>query len=146
MGWSNSHLYEFLVTDPETGKPVTIGTPDEERWGNRRAQSGQEVPLVRYLRPERPWVTYIYDFGDGWGHTLLLENVLPIDEDQRYPLCLAGKRACPPEDCGGPPGYQDFLRAIGDPKHVEHKAMLEWVGGNFDPEAFDATQVQFKGA
>jgi len=144
MGWSDSHLHEFLVTDPQARAPVGIGVPDEKNGGDRQVLPGREVPLGRYLRPEKPWATYTYDFGDDWVHALLLESLLPKDERQKYPRCLAGERACPPEDCGGPPGYEEFLRAIGDPEHEEHEAMVQWAGGSFNPEAFDAGRVQFR--
>ena len=72
---------------------------------------------------------------------LVLEKTLPPAEGVRYTVCLAGARACPPEDVGGIPGYENFLEAMRDPKHPEHKQYLEWIGGNFDPEAFDIDEV-----
>ena len=84
---------------------------------------------------------YEYDFGDSWEHELLVEKILPLDEAKRYPVCLTGKRACPPEDCGGIWGYVSFLEVIHDPEHPEHEEMLEWVGGACDPEAFDLDEV-----
>lgn len=87
-------------------------------------------------------IRYVYDFGDDWVHRVLVEKVLPADPTMTYPACVGGKRACPPEDCGGVWGYREFLTAISDPKHPDHEAMLEWVGGEFDPEAFDAADFQ----
>jgi hypothetical protein len=84
---------------------------------------------------------YEYDFGDGWLHQVLVEKVLPPEPGQSYPVCVKGRRACPPEDVGGMWGYQDFLEAIQDPNHEEHEEYLEWVGGEFDPEAFDLDGV-----
>jgi hypothetical protein len=81
--------------------------------------------------------TYVYDFGDDWVHDVVVEKVISGNSGNEGPVCLAGKRHRPPEDCGGVPGYRDFLRAIRDPGHEEHEAMLEWVGRNFDPEGFD---------
>ena len=72
---------------------------------------------------------------------MLFEGTPPVDAKARYPLCLEGERACPPEDCGGIGGYQDFLAAIADPKHEEHESMLEWIGGKFSPEQFDAKKA-----
>ena len=83
---------------------------------------------------------YMYDFGDGWRHRLVVEKVSDPDSGTRYPVCLAGRRACPPENCGGPWGYQGLLEAISDPSHPEHDDMLEWIGGSFDPEAFDPSE------
>ena len=79
--------------------------------------------------------------GDNWDHTIQVEKMLAAEPGVRYPRCIAGKRACPPEDCGGPWGYGDFLDAIQNPKHERHEEMLEWVGGEFDPEAFDIEAV-----
>lgn len=79
--------------------------------------------------------------GDSWEHEVLVEKVLPADPQVRYPVCLTGKRACPPEDCGGVGGYALFLEAIQDPEHPEHEALLEWVGGEFDSEVFDVDAV-----
>lgn len=80
---------------------------------------------------------YEYDFGDGWDHVILLEKILQAEPGKQYPMCLKGKNACPPDDCGGIWGYYGMLEAIQDPKHPEHESMLEWLGGEFDPEAFD---------
>ena len=84
---------------------------------------------------------YTYDFGDSWEHALLVEKILSPEEGQTYPLCIDGKRHGPPEDCGGIGGFYSFLEAIGDPDHEEHNDMLEWIGGNFDPEAFSVDAV-----
>jgi hypothetical protein len=81
------------------------------------------------------------DFGDNWEHEVLIEKNLGGDSGRDRPLCIAGRRHRPPEDCGGPRGYHDFLDAIRNPRHAEHRAMLEWIGGEFDPEAFDLAGV-----
>jgi len=90
---------------------------------------------------EQDTFLYAYDFGDRWEHELLMEKILPPEAGKRDPMCLAGQRACPPEDCGGIWGYTGFLEAIHDPKHPEHEEMLEWVGGAFDPDACDLDEV-----
>jgi hypothetical protein len=100
---------------------------------------GSKPPIWR--RIQIPGDTNEYDFGDSWLHEILVEKILPREPDARYPRCLTGKRACPPEDCGGIWGYADFLDAIRDPNHPEHEAMLEWIGDDFDPEAFDLQTV-----
>ena len=84
---------------------------------------------------------YEYDFGNGWEHRIAVEATNKPVAGWPYPLCVAGERACPPEDIGGPPGYEEFLKAIADPKHEEHDEMLAWVGGAFDPEGFDINCV-----
>ncbi len=83
---------------------------------------------------------YTYDFGDGWDHRITVEKVLPATGDTPTPACIGGRRACPPEDCGGPWGYGELLAILADPTHPEHRARVEWLGRPFDPEAFDAAQ------
>ncbi len=85
--------------------------------------------------------TYTYDFGDNWEHILEIEKTFSPDKSVRYPVCLAGARAGPPEDVGGIPGYENFLQALADPNHPEHDEYLKWIGGSFDPEAFNADEV-----
>jgi hypothetical protein len=85
---------------------------------------------------------YEYDFGDGWEHEILLEKILPRDPGVRYPRCIGGARACPPEDCGGVHGYANFLAAISNSKHEEHDEYLDWIGGEFDPEKFDVAKFE----
>ena len=131
MGWTNSHLHMFTINgeiygDPEDDEFGDLGTRDETRY--RLNQLG--------LR-EKAKFSYEYDFGDSWEHTILVEKILAAEKDAHYPLCAAGKRACPPEDVGGVWGYDDFLKAIADSNHAEHDEFLEWIGDDFDPEAFD---------
>jgi hypothetical protein len=95
-----------------------------------------EFKLSRITNKEGSMFLYEYDFGDSWRHELLVEKIAPPQETQ-YPVCLAGERACPPEDVGGVWGYEAFLDAIRDPDHPEHEDYIEWIGGEFDPEAFD---------
>ncbi len=135
MGWSGYHLHQFIIGGEYYGEPdpeYDISETKEER----AAKLSQVVP------GEKARFIYEYDFGDGWEHALLVEKVLPRDEGVQYPVCLAGRRACPPEDCGGTPGYADFLEAIKNPSgKKEQEEWLEWVGEDFDPEAFDLHEV-----
>ena len=131
MGWEDSHLHQFIVNDSHYGLP----DPDIEIQDERDVSLGQVVSKVN----DR--LIYEYDFGDSWEHELLVEKILPLNEENRSPVCLAGKGACPPEDCGGIWGYEDLLKAVRDPKHPEHKEMMRWVGSEFDPDAFDLTMV-----
>lgn len=136
MGWTNSHLHQFKIGGIIFGDPELL----YEGWQD-------ETPPVNSLRikiskivpadGKRFRFEYEYDFGDGWEHEVLFEGCLGAERGTRYPLCLEGERACPPEDVGGIYGYQEFLEAIADPKHEEHDSYLQW-GGPFDPEAFDA--------
>lgn len=129
MGWTNSHLHQFRVGRTYYGESV----PEADFYveDERKISLGQAAPGAKKK------IVYEYDFGDGWEHEVLVEKVLEPEPGVRYPVCIAGKRACPPEDCGGVWGYEEFLKAIRDPKHPEHDSMLEWVGGKFDAEEFD---------
>jgi Plasmid pRiA4b ORF-3-like protein len=133
MGWEGYHLYRFVVGGREYGDPRML----EEMEG----EDARKVTLATLVRGEKAKFLYEYDFGDSWDHELLVEKVLPAEAAKRYPVCLTGKRACPPEDCGGVWGYASFLEAIQDPQHPEHEEMVDWVGGEFDPEAFDLDEV-----
>ena len=86
---------------------------------------------------------YEYDFGDSWEHVVLVEKILPPEPDKKYPVCIKGKRACPPEDIGGIWGYEEFIEAMSDPSHNKHDSYLEWWGDEFDPEAFDIEEINF---
>jgi Plasmid pRiA4b ORF-3-like protein len=135
MGWENAHLHMFKIKGSVYGDPIDeedddLGTIDEAT-----------VKLSHLIRREGQRLSYEYDFGDSWNHTLLVEKILPTQEGVRYPLCLKGKRACPPEDVGGVWGYQDFLEAIRNPDHGEHEEYLNWIGAEFDPEVFDLQKV-----
>jgi hypothetical protein len=133
MGWEGSHLYQFVIGGIAYGDPGMVGEWD--------AEDTRTVTLAALVRDEKSKFLYEYDFGDSWDHELLVEKLLPRDEGKGDPLCLAGKRACPPEDCGGIWGYAGFLAASRDPQHPEHAAMLEWAGGEFDPDIFDLDEV-----
>jgi len=129
MGWTNSHLHEFSIADERFGMRHDDFESDCADEKNHR--------LGELIQREKSKFGFIYDFGDGWEHDIMVEKINPPEPGVKYPRCTAGARACPPEDCGGPWGYLEFLAAIQDPKHEEHDSMLEWIGGQFDPEAFD---------
>ena len=146
MGWTNSHLHQFEIEGERFGDPELLddGFQDFECVDST-------VTMVSDILPEsgkRFAFKYEYDFGDCWEHEILFEGCPPAEKRKKYPLCLEGERACPPEDCGGVWGYQDFLAAIADPKHEEHESFLEWCGGSFSPDEFDvkaATREMKKG-
>lgn len=133
MGWTDSHLHQFQVGNQ------FFGVPDEEAFEDMEDEA--LVKLNEVLRAEKDAMVYTYDFGDDWRHKIVLEKVLPVDPDVLLPCCTAGKRACPPEDCGGIWGYAELLETIHDPEHPEHHSMLEWLGKGFDPESFDTDAV-----
>ena len=143
MGWLDCHLHRFEVFNARKRRIEYIGIPDEEFLSDEDTLPGWEVPVARLLNSSNPKATYLYDFGDGWEHTIALEKALPREAQVEYPCSLAGRRKCPPEDCGGTWGYHDFLEAISDPNHQEHASMLEWIGGKFDPDDFDWRKVVF---
>jgi len=134
MGWTDSHLHQFIAHGRYYGEP----DPD---FADMDVVNERRVKLSQVADREKAKFIYEYDFGDDWLHEILVEKILPPEAGASYPACLAGKRSAPPEDCGGIWGYEEFLGAIGDPKHPEHEEMLEWVGGEFDPEAFDLAAV-----
>jgi hypothetical protein len=139
MGWDNSHLHMFIDDDS-----TQYGTASR---GLDCADEGQ-FALADVLFEPGDTLRYTYDFGDDWDHDIKLEKVLPPDADPRaaaVPVCLAGKGACPPEDCGGPWGYAGLKETVADPSDEEHERMLEWLGledpADFDPAAFDLASV-----
>lgn len=144
MGWLDYHLHVFRVTGPGAGEVEQIGIPDDDPFeGDKPTLPGWEIPITRhFLRPGTA-VPYEYDFGDGWEHELTLEAILPRQAGQKYPLCVDGARACPPEDCGGVYGYENLLTVIQDPTHEEYESTLEWLGGRFDSDRFDPKRVKF---
>jgi hypothetical protein len=144
MGWLDYHLHAFRVRLPGTDATLQIGIPDEDAFeGDEPYLPGWEIPIARHFTRPGVAVRYEYDFGDGWEHEVTLEAVVPRQKGVRLPRCVAGERACPPEDCGGPPGYEHLIDVIGDPSHEEHESMLTWVGGRFDPERFYSRTVRF---
>lgn len=145
MGWTNSHMHQFIVgklryTDPEMLDDV-FAEPDEKPYNGMHLSD-----LIRLHGPKLRMI-YEYDFGDGWEHQITLEKTSVPESGVKYPRCLAGARACPPEDIGGIYGYEDYLDAIANPQHEEHENYLEW-NGPFDPNEFDpqaATKAMKRG-
>ena len=130
MGWDDCHLHEFIIGHDRYGTPDAPGDLKNEH----------RITLEKILNQGDKFI-YEYDFGDGWRHTLKIEKILPAENGQRYPRCLAGEHACPPEDCGGIPGYMRMLEILNNPGDEEYEEMLEWAGEDFDPEAFDLDAI-----
>jgi hypothetical protein len=128
MGWFNCHLHQYRVGSSY------IGIPDPDF--DMDVVDERKVYLQDIITNPNDSFVYEYDFGDGWEHKIVLEKIVPLDSSEST-VVIKGKKACPPEDCGGIWGYSDFLDAIQDPKHEEHESMIEWVGGEFDPDEFD---------
>ena len=151
MGWNDTHLHEFEVV-PVSGKVIRIGMPgsdDELTAPERRPLKGWESKLSDYLTSPGQDFVYTYDFGDDWRHLLMLEQVQPMPAGSRFPKCVAGERASPPDDSGGPHSYPDFLEQILNRNHPEHSETLRWaksikrIKGKYDPEFFDERTVRF---
>ena len=132
MGWDGSHLWAFEIGGEQYG---------EDPEGEMDMESSRKLKLSQVVQRGVKKFVYTYDFGDNWEHVIQVEKVLEADPKVKYPRCVKGSRACPPEDCGGAWGYGDFLAAVQNPTHESHEEMLEWVGGEFDPEAFDIEAV-----
>jgi hypothetical protein len=117
------------------------GNPEDDETGDIGTEDEWEYRLNQVVLRVGQRFTYEYDFGDSWEHTLVLEAVLDPDPDVKTLQCIKGKRTCPPEDVGGVYGYAAFLKAIQNPSHEEHEEYLTWVGGSYDPDAFDVDEV-----
>ncbi len=133
MGWLGGHLHVFDVGG------TRYGTPDPD-WGmddldENRIRLGDVLPKVGMK------MRWDYDFGDGWEHDVLVEAIATPERGVEYPICLAGRRACPPEDCGGPWGYADLLEALANPDHPHHEELSEWAPFDFDPNHFDRDET-----
>jgi hypothetical protein len=133
MGWTDSHLHSFSIGDRDYSNAEEL---DELNMLDVKGRK-LEALLGDTIRE----FEYEYDFGDSWHHRIVVESMTEPKVDRPFPLCVAGERACPPEDVGGIPGYLDFLEVIANPNHEEHESMLAWVGGAFDPEGFDINSV-----
>ncbi len=144
MGWTNSHLHQFEKDGQYWGVPGDYEEGDIDITDERRTK------ISAILRAEGDSLLYIYDLGDDWRHEVVLERILPAPGTTVPPVCLAGERHCPPEDVGGPTGYQEFLEVIFDPHHEEYEHNVSWAGGplaltegteRFQPEEFDVKAV-----
>ena len=134
MGWTNSHLYEIRARD------VGWGVPDPD-WGDgpldvRKARLADVLEDVGVKT-----LKYLYDFGDGWEHTVKIQRIADAIPGIPYPRLIDAVGRCPPEDVGGPWGYAEFLEAINDPKHERHSECAEWAGQSFDPTSVDAEKL-----
>lgn len=131
MGWHDSHLHVFDIGGDAFGDRRSVDDVADEK----------RPTLNDLLKSGAVVFRYTYDFGDNWEHTIAFEKSdLPV-EGETYPLCVGGKRNCPPEDCGGVWGYQRLLDILADPKHPEHADQLDWIGEEFDPNEFDLKRV-----
>lgn len=135
MGWDDEHLHEFIVGAHRIGPTTEV----ESAW-DEPALPSEEVELGQVIGRKKSF-RYLYDFGDGWSHRITIEQRLPSAPSERPAVLLAGKRACPPEDCGGVPGYYRLLDALAQPDSDENRETLEWLG-DYRPEAFSLASVR----
>lgn len=112
FGWTNSHLHQFLIGG-ETYSDLRLGLEEAEF----EVRDEQRRTVEQLAQGEPVQFRYEYDFGDGWHHTIEVEQVLPVEKNKHYPVCLAGERAGPPEDCGGVWGYANLLSAVDNVSH-----------------------------
>ncbi len=136
MGWTNTHLHQFRKGDQFYALPFD----DDDFEFYKTDYSG--IAVKELLLNEGDKIIYDYDFGDSWEHDIRLEKILHPDTPLKYPVCIKGKRACPPEDCGGIWGYENMLEILKDKQHEEYKDIVEWLGDDdYDPEYFDIEEV-----
>lgn len=138
MGWTNSHLHQFKIDGERYGDPELLddGFLDFHCVDSTVTKLSEIIPQDG----KRFRFVYEYDFGDCWHHEVLFEGCLRAEKGGRYPICIEGERACPPEDVGGVWGYAEFLDVIADPSHEDHEHFTQW-GGRFQPERFDAVKA-----
>ena len=133
MGWTNSHLHQFDKNGQYFCEPA-----EQEYY---ETIDYTDIQLKEFLFGAGDSCFYDYDFGDSWRHKIVLEKILHFDKEQKYPVCIKGKRNCPPEDCGGIWEYYDLLEIIKNPKHPDYESMMDWLGEDFDPEYLDFEEI-----
>lgn len=141
MGWEVYHMHQFIVGNRRNG--TYIGISEEELGFDTGVEQldHSEVPISQYLKKMKDKCWYEYDFGDGWEHEINLVEVVDLSKEQPVPFVLKGKGACPPEDCGGPWGYEELKETIKNPKAENYEEMIEWVGDDFDPNHFNLEEA-----
>jgi hypothetical protein len=144
MGWEDRHVHRFATHHPVTGEKLHFGTPElSDFYGSSDVVPGWEVQVRDVLRPDYPPIVYTYDLGAEWQHEISLEAVVPAVEAGPCPRCLAGEGACPPEDCGGMPGYRHLLATWQGADDLARAQVVPVLGEGFDPDAFDPQDVAF---
>ncbi|CAN5286358.1 plasmid pRiA4b ORF-3 family protein [soil metagenome] len=142
FGWENGHLHDFRIADKV--RIMEIMEDDlgfDPGFGRMQVLNEEETILGDHLTTEKQRIQYQYDFGDSWYHTITVEKFLPRELGRHYPTCIKGKLNTPPEDVGGIWGFYDFVEAMANKKHPEHKEMNEWYSGPYDPEYFDMEAI-----
>jgi hypothetical protein len=145
MGWWDYHLHVFRLKGKHAHKVRFIGIPDEDRFEDEpEIKASWKVEIENVFYEVGLVFEYEYDFGDGWVHEITHEGILIQESGVKYPRCVDGARACPREDCGGPPGYEHLLEVLSNPNHIEYDEMRMWAGEDYDPERFNPVGVKFE--
>lgn len=137
MGWKNYHLFEFNLD----GYRIGMIEENEEGYDSNQLLDATKTLLADVLSLEKDNFQYTYDFGDGWLHDIEVQQLSEKQEDGIYPKCTNGQMNCPPEDCGGMPGFYDLLKILANKKHPEYRESKIWVGKKYDPELFEPVKV-----
>ncbi len=135
MGWHNAHMHQFL----HNRNTSIIGDP--ELLDHDDATDATQYCISDYFTEPRKSILYEYDLGDGWLHELVFEKALDTEVGKYYPLCLEGQGNCPPEDCGGLPGFSNLVKAMKKKKGKEYLELKDWLGGDYDPTEFDLEYI-----
>jgi hypothetical protein len=152
MGWLDCHLHKFSFRGRNKAEEIEIGIPDDEMFDemiDKVTLPGWDIGIYEYFTKPGDKSIYEYDFGDCWEHDIILEDILNKEIKIKYPRCISGERACPPEDCGSVPGYYHLLEILSDTKHKEYKDIIGWLKGHlknyypYNPDMFDPELVKF---
>ena len=144
MGWADYHLHMFRIG--KRSEIIINGNPIDDDFGfggDENTFDGWEVRINSFLKAPGDVATYEYDMGGGWLHEILLEGIFLKEKGVKYPRCIGGACACPPEDCGGTSGFEHLLEVLASPKHPEHAELITWLGKKYDPEKFEVEAVKF---
>jgi len=140
MGWTNSHLHQFIKNRTYYTKRMA----DDDLWDEMGNVDYSKIKISDLLKKEKDRIVYEYDFGDGWEHDIILEKIEDKGMNENIPICLTGKTNCPPEDCGGIWGYSELLEILKHPDHEDYEEYVEWLGDEFDPTYFDKNEINEK--
>jgi hypothetical protein len=144
LGWLDYHLHHFSMKKKGKKANDDIGIPDFDRFDDMpEIFPGWEISIQTYFHDLGATATYMYDYGDSWRHSIQLDGYMFKEKNIKYPICIAGERACPPEDCGGVGGYLELLKTLSDPEDEDYEAMKAWGGKDWDPEKFDKNSIRF---
>jgi len=140
MGWWDYHLFQFHIGKGKNALKIGVPDPDFEMG----CETAWEISLKEICQPGLNKIIYEYDFGDSWDHLIEIEGFYPKTKGTRYPQCLDGENTCPPEDCGGVWGFEEFKSAMFDTTHEQHDMFKKWFGKKFDPSVFNKAKVKFR--